>query len=210
MLHELIQKAIWEDYAPKVERKGKDGEKQSVPDPDTLYVGPFIDGLAKFLGRDIGRALGFRDTDPSNYRRYIKVLLHDAANDPRRAQHTWHGLKFSMKRAGWSGALVLSERAIDEEPGTIMNTVYVREDYETGVSEVVTFKNSKTDELVAGRPIIRTDKRWGLYYLKRGDEFELFFRDRYNNPIQLNWRLRPLDEGESLIRQNEATGEARF
>ena len=209
-IHQLIQDAIKVKYTPRITQNGKE-----IPDPDVLWVGDLIDGMCLYLPEINTAAFSHNpSTAPDDLRRHLKSLLRDTA--PGGEVHATHflvqELSFLMRRPSWpkqkgqdSPAWVrLSDRVKDNTPGELMNSPQIVQDDETmelrmrGLDE----KGLASKDI---EPIIREDKRFGLHYLKRGDEFTFSYKDRRKNAHMLRFVLRPLGEGSSLVAGDRAT-----
>lgn len=199
---ELIDKAIWEKYVLRDEK----GE----PNPNTLHVGPFIDGMGKFLPEMF--RIPFPTTyGPEHARQHLKGMLADTLPGDRARNLMTKDLKMTMRRSTWnvdprSGrvpTVILNNRLRDAEPGDLLNSYQIQQNPETGDFEAM--EQIHEDEFVKFDPKIREDKRFGLHYLLVGDEFSVSFFTRRGDSIELNFRLRPIGEGSSLLTPAQAT-----
>ena len=95
-MNKLIMEAIWEDYCPRVDAKGKSVDVEELKktgediksykrDPDVLWVGPFMDGLLEFIpemfyDREGGWDASRRPVRPEG-RRGVKLFFMDVLRD---------------------------------------------------------------------------------------------------------------------------------
>ncbi len=204
------------EVEPAVEEVTEDGKvtQEAVPavtrpDPDVLYVGPFIDGIVQFVPEILIAAFP-NNPNPVAARRHFKTLLLDTRPGDRGKHFLAQDWSFSMKRLSWP--LVRGEvpkisieagtetrrGVLTAEPGELMNSPTEYVDAETGEIRLVEYKGSniKHDPFV---PKIREDKKWGLHYLMRGDLFVCHFRTRRGQDVEMQYELRPASEGSSLL-----------
>lgn len=190
---EAIMTAIREKYAPAKE--------------DVLYVGPLIDGLCLFAPQLVGVATWPSEGGVEDRRRRLKHLLSSAGADGRAGNWNIRGAKLSLTRAG--RLVVLGARVSETEPGELINSYQMIQDPETGETSAWEFlKPRSAAEATAHfgdrpakpfEPIIREDKRFGLHYLLRGDLVVLEYTHRRSGAVRMEFVLKPLSEGASLL-----------
>lgn len=192
----LAMRAVFEAYVPRL----KDG----TPDPNVLYVGPFIDGLIDYVPEFL--SIAFPNSPVETRRTNMKVLLAGIGASVDRATHyVVRELQVNMTRRGWADkggrapTVMLNDRIREEEPGELLNSYVVERSPETGELRLMARKKGSEDEMVPYVPKIREDKRYGLHYLMKGDEFEFVFKTRRSQLVTLRYSLKPLSEGSSLI-----------
>jgi hypothetical protein len=216
-----VLEAIYEAYTPRNE-EGK-------PLPDVLYVGRFIDGLIMFIPEFLSHAFP-RDPGTRGYRTHLKTLLQDTNPGDRARHYLVKNMRMGFQRPTWpvskSGrvpVVFLGSNVVDQEPGELLNSPRLERSPETG--EVGLFealrkmkkgKDGSTPErseryqpenLIPFVPKIREDKRFGLHYLMRGDKVTIDFATRRGEPISMQYELRPLQEGSSLLTPERAVDE---
>ena len=214
---ELIMAAIREKYTPHVPSpdnrtvaktvKGRDVEVPLlVPDPRVIYVGPLLDGLVQFMPEVFGSDVVESATGTTG-RRKLKIFLMDSAPGDR-ALNFFGGSLLWMQREGWHDkdgkqqTLTLSDKAFQMEPGEVRNSPVVATDPATGDQAIMERKHG---ELVPCEPIIFEDKRYGLHYLLRDDFLQYEIINRRGAHIVRRFKLRPVGEGSSEIKQVDRT-----
>ena len=224
-MNKFITQAIWEDYAPRVDGKGKPVDIEALKvahedlgtykvDPGVLWVGSFIDGLLEltpemWFDRDGGWDVSGRPVRPEG-RRGLKLYFMDVLRD--RSANMGAGDVVSrvvMMRERWGvrkgeplKLALTRERVIDMEPGAITFEPVPVVDVETGevllVDPVERVKGASLRERVR-RPMIRTDRQFGLHYLLRGDRFIFEWVTRRKENFIRTFELRAKGEGSSEI-----------
>ena len=218
-VHQLIQDAIRVKYTPKitVTTKNTKGEveRTEVPDPDVIWVGDILDGLCLYLPEINQAAFSHNpSTQPDDLRRHLKSLLRDTATggEVQATHFLVQELVFLMRRQSWAKAkgqdtpawVRLNDRLRENTPGELLNSPQIVQDDETMELQIKGFgKDGIANQPV--EPVIREDKRFGLHYLKKGDEFTFTYKDRRKNAHTLRFILRPLGEGSSLVTPERST-----
>jgi len=202
----VVLDAIYDAYVPK-----KDGK----PDPNVLYVGPFLDGLATYLPELLQAAFP-RSNRPEDGRRHMKSLFVDmqaTGNNDRASNITMRDFRLFMERDAWKReglppTLNLTNATRDNEPGEILNSYYFSVNPSTGQPELLA-RGKEFEEPKPWVPEIREDKRFGRHMLLRGDRFRATWTDRRDREIEMQWALRPLSEGSSFLTPEVAVGMAQ-
>jgi len=187
--HNLVMKAIDEDYHPTLE----DGE----PDPSVIFVGPFMDGLGQFCPEL------FREDDQRTPRTKVKRFARDLVN-PNTGRREGAGALFGrlvFTRPPHEPIVFTSGFLINEEPGEVTNSVELLRTPD-GLQMVHPITKDAT------RPQIRIIKAADLHYLKEGDVLEFTWRTQRGQNGSLRYILKPIVEGSSLI--NEDSSERDF
>lgn len=207
MNNALVQKAIYDTYCPRLDN--------GVPDPAVIYVGRLTDGLSQFLPEVFQQV--FRTTEPSKYRGMLKRMLSDIDPRPRIGDidrpaglMAAQNLSISVTRPGKFENLRLTRNIIDNEPGEMLNSPQLFIDPETNQPSLMEYM-TRTAAKKAGwsgegdkpmkswTPRIREDKRYGLHYLQRDDSFHIIYDTRRRQHVDVIYRLRPQNEGSSLV-----------
>ena len=232
---EEVMKMVWEKYVPRLASEPEEEQEQEQeapttvrmgrrktpvptlgpPDPNCLYVGPFLDGIGIYLP-EMFRIPFPTTAGPEHARRHLKSMLADTLPGDRARNLTTKELRITMTRDTWtpdarSGrvpTVILNDRLRDVEPGELVNAPQLVVNPETGQLEVV--EQVHEGEYKPYVPVIREDKRFGLHYLMKGDHFTITFKTRQNNPVELNFALRPLGEGSSLLTTQQAFDEVSW
>ena len=210
---EAVLRLIYDKYVPRLASK-KEGE-EGAPDLAVLYFGPFLDGVSTYLP-EIFRIPFWNTSGPEHARRHIKSMLQDTLAGDRARNLMTRDLRLTMRRASWEAdkrtgrapTVVLNDRLRDNEPGELLNSPQSILNPETGEQELM--EQVHEGEYKPFVPVIREDKRYGLHYLKRGDEFSVKFTTRKGDPIELNFKLRALGEGSSLLTPLQASDEVAW
>lgn len=196
--HSLVYKAIYDKYVPRIEVEGK-----KIPDPDVLFVGPFLDGILPYIPEIFNYP--FQNTSRVEERRaQLKGLILNSRVNPDRAVNILardFTFKFSPREGGPS--VILGERVVDEEPGELLNSPQLIRHPETGELTLLMYKKGSRDT-EPFKPVIRVDKQHGLHYLRKDDKFEISFLTRNKEAMQYRYILRPLGEGSSLLTPERA------
>ena len=199
---------------------------KTVPDPDVLWVGRFLDGLtafgvfsdrqfAKNMINNIPAGRTFRT--PGIAGRFTgggTVQMWFKPVEPRiemiKAAST--GVLYNdsqikdMIMEGKSPTISIGTIIKDAEPGEIRNSPEVIEASQSLEDEEVDMWEAGLTES-QWNPRIRMDNRFGMHYLKRGDEITIVGEGfpRPGTPhFELKWRLKPISEGPSLIQQDSS------
>jgi len=214
-MNQAIRDAIWDEYAPRIgavetveatettkEVKGSSGKI----DPQTLYVGPILDGWVEFMP-EIARLVRRNDNDnPLPDRHRMKRLVMDVV-DPVTHRRASAGRGEDV--AGYGFAMVEFKRNSDRwtrlgsgllhnEPGEILNSLDVEYDPETNEPMVVSPVRSNESTMVKTSPQIRLDKVNNLHYMMVGDEWRIQF-EALGRKRTLLFNLRGKSEGSSLV-----------
>ncbi|HHT9130872.1 MAG TPA: hypothetical protein ACFYED_00090 [Candidatus Tripitaka californicus] len=216
---EPIMQMIWAQFCPTVPGIGKDATP--IPDPDVLYVGPLIDGIALYMPQITFGIPNESDRPASDKRRLIKSILLDLQGGDRARMFDIRDVLFIMLRAGWPKTrngepqqLRLSDRVVENEPGELTNSYEQTSDPETMETKWMERQGPKDAQgrksLIPFAPKIRIDKRWGLHYLRRDDRFTFSFTDRRGFKQTMDFSLRPLSEGSSLVTPEIRTQQATW
>lgn len=210
---EKVRKAIKEKYWPRVDGEGKvlppgkDGTYHEVKgeyDPNTVWVGPLLDGLvelgifkdrrqAKTFFWEVGEALTGDVIKGGKFNLTLERGLDPKGEWPYSGGF---GPKLALTRISGTG---LSSGGV--EPGDITNSPPQIKAME--------------DDLWEGRPeldewdiTILTDARFGLHRLGRGDRIVKEWWDlRRKRLVRETYILRPASEGSSRI--NEPSGDSQ-
>jgi hypothetical protein len=166
-MSELINKAIWDKYCPKVEvpcagcsgeghiilskeidekQRRTDcpickGEKHStVFDPDVLWVGSILDGLVNFMPE-------LFDNPGRSPRRTLRSMLDDFTTRPmvmgfQQAREV--SGQMWMERDGWPHRIALTHNISTIDPGRLINSPVEHYNEETGEVELCTYEVKKT------------------------------------------------------------------
>ncbi len=192
-----------------------------VPDPDVLYVGRFLDGLvdlqvfesrklAKNLINNIPAGRTFRQPGISGqFTGGGKVNMWFKAAEPRaemyealaKGQFSGQPEVENLIRNGEAPTIAIGTIIKDAEPGEIINSPTVV-DVPPG-EEVDMWEAGLTES--SWVPKIRLDRRYGLHYLKRGDEITISGAGWPKPRVQQfehKWILKPRSEGRSLVQQD--------
>jgi|TARA_R110000823_G_scaffold29554_1_gene85594 hypothetical protein len=196
-------------------------ESIDIPDPDVLYVGRFLDGLvdlqvfesrklAKNLINNIPAGATFRQPGISGqFTGGGKVNMWFKAAEPRaemyealaKGQFSGQPEVETLIRNGEAPTIAIGTIIKDAEPGEIINSPTVV-DVPPG-EEVDMWEAGLTES--SWKPKIRLDRRYGLHYLKRGDEITIsgagWPKPRVQ-PFEHKWVLKPRSEGRSLVQQD--------
>jgi hypothetical protein len=196
-------------------------EPIQVPDPDVLFVGRLLDGLteyqvfdsrklAKNLINNITAGRTFREPGiAGQFTGGGVVNMWFKAKEPR--AEMYEALEkgvFSgspqieeLIRNGIAPTIAIGTVVKDAEPGEILNSPTVVDIQQEG--EVDMWEAGLTESTWV--PKIRLDRRYGLHYLKRGDEITIsgsgWPRPRIEE-FEHRWVLRPRSEGASLVQQD--------
>ena len=212
-----IMQMIWAHFCPTVPGIGKDAAP--IPDPDVLYVGPLTDGIATYLPQITYAIRGESERPASDKRRLIKSIVMDLEAGDRARNFDIRDVAFIMLRPSWPKTrdgqpqqLRLSDRIVDVEPGELINSYAMTQDPETMDTRWVERAGPKDEQgrksVIPFVPKIRLDKRWGLHYLRRQDRFSFSFTDRRGNRQTMDFVLRLLSEGSSLVTPEIRTQQA--
>jgi hypothetical protein len=212
---QVIKDAIWEEYAPRIgvvdaieatesakEVKGSPGKI----DPQTLYVGPLLDGWVEFMP-EIARLVRRSDTDnPLPDRHRMKRLVMDVV-DPvthRRASagrgedvagYGFAMIEFKRHSDRW---IRLGSALLHNEPGELLNSLDVEYDPETNEPMVVAPVRNSESVMVKSAPVIRLDRSNNLHYMMVGDDWRIQF-EALGRKRTLLFNLREKSEGTSLV-----------
>ena len=205
-ISDVVKHAIWEKYAPRT----TDGEI----DPNCLYVGPLMDGMAEYMP-ELGDILMRSSRDERNdvpTRIRIKHFVQDLVN-PRTGTRAGSaggdvaGTGFGtlvFQRKGGNPVALTSRALLEAEPGELMNSVEVVLDNKG--KEIVVSVVRDPGTMKAVDPQIRQDERFYLHYLMIGDKFKANFTSRGRTRM-LEYDLRPVSEGSSVVSAPAAFGE---
>ena len=196
-ISDVVKHAIWEKYAPRI-----DGEI----DPNCLYVGPLLDGMAEYMPELAELVLRTRDAEHNNQslRVRIKHFIQDIV-DVRTGTRSGSaggdiaGTGFAaliFQRKGGNPVSLTRRTVLEEEPGALINSIEVVTDPKG--NDVIVAAVRTPGPLKEVVPEIREDLRHGLHCLMEGDRFKAQFssRGRIRN---LEYNLRPIGEGTSLV-----------
>ena len=196
---------------------------QFVPDPEVIYVGRLIDGLifsGVFESRKLGKNLinnipagrTFRESGTAGqFTGGGIVKLEFKAVEPRREMYEALARGIfddspSVKKLienGEAPTINMGTIIKDAEPGEILNSASVIKPEQLASGEVDMWEAGET--ALHFEPKIRIDNRFGLHYLKRGDQVTVsgsgWPRPRVQE-FEHKWILRPPSEGSSLVQQD--------
>ena len=196
-ISDVVKHAIWEKYAPRVNRE---------IDPMCLYVGPLMDGMGEFmpeLGDILMRSVRDERND-SPIRIRIKRFIQDLVN-PRTGTRAGSaggdvaGTGFGtlvFQRRGGNPVQLTRRTLLEQEPGELMNSVEVITDNK-GKDLIVNVVREPVI-LKSVDPQIREDNQHFLHYLMAGDKFKASFASR-GRTRTVEYDLRPASEGSSVV-----------
>mgnify|MGYP001596537906 FL=1 len=214
---ESIMQAIRAKYCPVIPGpKPKDGsDRPMIQDPLVLYVGPITDGICLYAPEITGRATWPSEGGVENRRPRLKHLLSNTGASGRAMNWNSRNSRLTFIREG-KGPVALASRLLEAEPGELMNSFEMIQDPETG--EIAPWELlRRRDESLATthlgerparqfEPTIREDKRYGLHYLRRGDKLVFEYTHRRAGLIRMEFELKPLSEGSSILTPAQSTG----
>ena len=194
---------------------------QFAPDPDVIYVGRFLDGLvaagifenralAKTLLNNIPAGRSFKQSGiAGRFTGGGSVEMWFKPATPRVEMiETAEAGEFDktitdmILRDGKTPAISMGTIIKNAEPGEIRNSPDVVDITPSADEEVDLWKAGRTASTFDARIIL--DKRYGMHYLKRGDEIELRtmgWPSPASPEMHRKWVLRPLGEGPSVVEQ---------
>ena len=197
--------------------------KTLVPDPDVIWVGRLLDGLifsgvietrkiAKNLINNIPAGRTFRESGTAGQftgggivRIEFKAVAPRAEMYRALVKGTFDNQPTVKKLIENGEAPTINMGTIikDAEPGEILNSPDVVKPEQVTAGEVDMWEAGETE--VMFEPSIRLDNRYGLHYLKRGDQVTIsgsgWPRPRVTEFLH-KWVLRPPSEGPSLVQQD--------
>ena len=213
---ESIMQAIRAKYCPTIPGpKPKDGsERPMIQDPDVLYVGPLTDGLCLYAPEIVGKATWPSEGTPEHRRSRLKHLLMNTGAEGRATN--WNSRNSRLTFVRGTTSVSPGGRVVESEPGELLNSYTMLQDPETGEWRAWELLHQKQEALATtqmdGRfvrpfePLIREDKRYGLHFLRKGDKLVFEYTHRRAGPIRMDFTLRPLSEGSSLLTPDRAGG----
>ena len=194
-----------------------------VPDPEVIYVGRLIDGLV-FTGAIENRKVGknlinnipagrtFRESGTAGqFTGGGVVKLEFKAVEPRKEMYdalrkgVFDGQAAIKKMIENGEAPTINMGTIvkDAEPGEILNSANVIKSEQLAAGDVDMWEAGETE--LHFDPVIRLDNRFGLHYLKRGDQVTIsgsgWPRPRVQE-FEHKWILKPPSEGISFVQQD--------
>ena len=195
-----------------------------VQDPDVLYVGRLLDGLtwlqvfdsrklAKNLINNIPAGQTFtRNGISGMFTGGGEVSLLFKANGARKEMiDAANAGKFNRQITdlvllkGEAPTINMGTIIKNAEPGEILNSPKTVTPEEVAEGEVDMWEAGESE--FTFNPSIRLDNRYGLHYLKRGDEINIIgsgWPKPNTPPFNHTWRLQTPSEGLSYIRMDEA------
>jgi len=197
--------------------------KTLVPDPEVIWVGRLLDGLifsgvietrkiAKNLINNIPAGRTFRESGTAGqFTGGGVVSLEFKAVEPRKEMYTalrkgTFDNQPTIKRLienGVAPTINMGTIVKDAEPGEILNSPQVVKPEQLAAGEVDMWEAGTSE--FSFEPDIRLDNRFGLHYLKRGDQVTIkgagWPRPRIQE-FEHKWILRPPSEGSSLVQQD--------
>lgn len=150
-------------------------------------------------------------------RRRMKHLLSSAGAAGRGMNWNARNASVTFLRPSWSKnersgkvqAVRLATLSLEAEPGELLNSYIERQDPETGEMGFWEFLRKQDAGLATTTlgnrparpfdPLIRVNPKYGLHYLRRGDQITFQFTHRRAGPIKMDFELKPLGEGSSLL-----------
>ena len=208
-----VYERLVERYAPKIKIKDAKDNQFEVPDPMTIWAGPFFEGL---------QWLGVLPDD----RMKIKSFFTEVAD--KSLAHGGHGkYSFTFYRSRGDSTLWDGDRPAEPSNGwadglQIINMWNIHGDrFEPGEIKGPSPGGQGTGDPFWGtqgmagediyadwNPDILVDGRYGLHYLRRGDKITLTFPvPRRNLPVvERTFILRPPNEGPCVIPSADDTG----
>jgi len=212
---QVIKDSIWDDYAPRigvidaVEATESEKEVKGSPgkiDPQTLYVGPLLDGWVEFMP-EIARLVRRNDNDnplPDRHRMkrlvmdIVDPVTHRRASAGRGEDVAGYGFAMVEFKRGSDRWVRLGSALLHNEPGELLNSLDVEYDPETNEPQVVSPVRGSESQMVKSSPQIRLDKVNNLHYMMVGDGWRIQF-EALGRKRTLLFNLREKSEGSSLV-----------
>lgn len=199
------------------------GAPTEVPDPDVLYVGRIIDGLTwlrVFESRKLAKNLINNIPASQTFtRRGISGMFTGGGEvswsfspaKPRAEMYKSLGKgAFSagterVIRDGIGPTINMGTIIKNAEPGEILNSPTTVTPKQVGEGEVDMWEAGEAE--FKFEPKIRLDNRYGMHYLKRGDEINIISLGGWPKPrtpaFNHTWSLIPPSEGPSYVKRDE-------